>query len=490
MSSRTASIRDAIKQLPQLAAQKATETPDLRSIFIVRDHEGAIDPNREIVVGDRGVGKSFWSSVLQDSASRTAVAEFYPKLQLKNVNVSLGFSEDISKNEYPTSRVLRGLVSNNSEPEDIWRAVILNAFGGKHLPDAWSNLNWQDRANWIRDNAEEESRILNQSHEELVKTGKRHLLIFDALDRLGQDWKSIKMLAKGLLMNALDMQAYSNFCIKIFLRPDMDSDSDIWSIRDSSKLRQRMVHLVWEAKSLYGFFWYWLIHNPDSREDFIDLVFEATEERIEPNKIEEIIEIPKFLIEDEIIQKKIFSTISGEMMGAGSKKGHPYTWIPKHLADAKGHVSLRSFIVALREAARATQSTAATALTYEPIKKGVQEASLIRVSQLKEDYGWIEYVLTPLYGLQTPNTINEFISRWKQEETISKIIESLEEHSYIIPVQFETQRPDTNNNYLALIRALKTIGVAEQRPDERLNIPDLFQVASGMLRKGGVPPVR
>ena len=87
-------------------------------------------------------------------------------------------------------------------------------------------------------------------------------------------------------------------------------------------------------------------------------------------------------------------------MGVGSRKGHPYTWIPKHLTDAKGQVSLRSFIIALRDAARGTSNSSRTAMTYDQIKRGVQQASYNRVEQLKEDYVWIEDVLKPLAGLE------------------------------------------------------------------------------------------
>jgi len=41
----------------------------------------------EIVVGDRGVGKSFWSSVLKDDAARTAIAPIYPRLGLRELSV-------------------------------------------------------------------------------------------------------------------------------------------------------------------------------------------------------------------------------------------------------------------------------------------------------------------------------------------------------------------------------------------------------------------
>jgi hypothetical protein len=104
MNARIEVLRDGLKVLPQVAAHNATETPDLRTIFTPRSHEGALDPAREIVVGDRGVGKSFWSSVLKDDAARAAVAPIYPRLGLVELSVSLGFSEVIARREYPWAK--------------------------------------------------------------------------------------------------------------------------------------------------------------------------------------------------------------------------------------------------------------------------------------------------------------------------------------------------------------------------------------------------
>ena len=61
---------------------------------------------------------------------------------------------------------------------------------------------------------------------------------------------------------------------------------------------------------------------------------------------------------------------------------------------------MRSFIIALRDAARGTSNSSRTAMTYDQIKRGVQQASYNRVEQLKEDYVWIEDVLKPLAGLE------------------------------------------------------------------------------------------
>jgi len=130
-------------------------------------------------------------------------------------------------------------------------------------------------------------------------------------------------------------------------------------------------------------------------------------------------------------------------------------------------------------------------LTYEQIKKGVQKASLNRVEQLKEDYVWIEDVLHPLAGLRTPNHDKEYAERWRKDNTINKIF-SLKstDPDCLIPVELEGAHETDEDVYERLVNALINIGVAERRKDGRLNIPDLFQVASGMVRTGGVPPVQ
>jgi hypothetical protein len=341
-----------------------------------------LDPSREIVVGDRGVGKSFWSSVLKDDAARTAIAPIYTRLHLEKLNVSLGFSEVIGRSEYPSARTLSSLLELSVTPELVWRSVVLNSVNPNLFPDGWKVMDWQSRCEWIKRNSEKEEGILVKFNEQLKASGKLHLIIFDALDRLGTEWKSIRVLTRSLLTVVLDLRSFSAFRAKMFIRPDMESDRDIWSIRDGSKLKQNIVNLDWNIKDLYGFVWHWFLLDSGTRSEFEMLSNKKVKVAINTPHGEQLIKVPRLLLEDEEKQKKIFEVLAGNMMGARSRKGHPYTWIPKHLADARGRVSLRSFIIALRDAASSTPMGAATAMTYDQIKRGVQTASRNRVEQL------------------------------------------------------------------------------------------------------------
>ena len=259
MTTRIAVLRDGLKLLPQVAAHAATNTPDLRSIFTPQSHEGALDPSREIVVGDRGVGKSFWASVLKDDVARTAIAPIYTRLKLDTINVRLGFSEVIGRSEYPSARTLSSLLDSSIAADVIWRSAILNTVNPVLFPNGWTEMEWAARCEWIKHNPEKEEAILVKFNEQLTRSGKLHLIIFDALDRLGDDWKSIRLLTRALLTVVLDMRSFSAFRAKVFIRPDMESDREIWSIRDGSKLKQNIVNLTWNIKDLYGFVWHWFL---------------------------------------------------------------------------------------------------------------------------------------------------------------------------------------------------------------------------------------
>jgi hypothetical protein len=251
------------------------------------------------------------------------------------------------------------------------------------------------------------------------------------------------------------------------------------------------VPLNWNSRDLYGFVWHWFLLSDETRDTFASFCKSAVGVRFRALSGEKLIKVPEVLLEDEETQKSLFQQLAGAMMGTGTRKGHPYTWIPKHLADSRERVSLRSFIIALRVAALGTGNTAKLALNYDKIKDGVRQASHIRVEQLKEDYSWIEDVLKPPSGLSTPNEDREFITRWKKDKTYAKIL-SLKagDPDCLIPVELEGSTDADPDLYEKLIEALRNIGVAERRDDGRLNVPNLFQVASGMVRRGGVRPTK
>jgi hypothetical protein len=95
------SIRGALAALRPGSAHQAGVAPDPNIIFAPATHANALDPERVLVIGNRGVGKSFWSAVLVHSKTRKQVAKYFPRLKLERLEAVLGFHEDAGKDEGP-----------------------------------------------------------------------------------------------------------------------------------------------------------------------------------------------------------------------------------------------------------------------------------------------------------------------------------------------------------------------------------------------------
>ena len=118
-------LRSTLRDLKRKTAEIGSEAPTWDRILTVKEHEGALDPSRPVVIGDRGTGKSFWTGTLLDPQKRDRLSVIYGRLGLNDINVVLGFGGDEFTSEHPTSAELVSLLRQGFEAEQIWRAVIL-----------------------------------------------------------------------------------------------------------------------------------------------------------------------------------------------------------------------------------------------------------------------------------------------------------------------------------------------------------------------------
>ena len=491
-------VRAGIESIPAVAAHSGASELSVRDIYVVNGHEKALNPDAALVVGDRGSGKSFWCAALSDPSARQVISQQLPRLHLDRFQVVIGFAGERSVASYPSAQILKSLLDAEHDAEVIWRTVIL--FQVLTVVDVEIPGNsWLERVKYVNENPEQEEQWLAQVNTKLQQSRSGFLIVFDALDRLGGNWPDIRNLTQGLLKVCLDMRSFSAIHIKLFMRPDMWADKSIWAFPDASKLQHNLVLLEWLKADLYGLFWHWLANRPGEdgkvfREkvkqllgcDFQGIRIASTEDEYYP--------LPQLLKVEEPAQEQLLNLLSTPFMGANKRRGKTYTWLPNHLSDAKGHVSPRSFLLAIKRALEVSEEKGHTqALHYDGIKAGVSKASEIRIQELKEDYPWINEVLTPLQGLSVPAQPAELLSRWKAESVLSQLETlakaSSEEHQYLPPYALEsTQTPA--QQLRALVQTLVDIGVVREMPDGRVNIPDLFRVGAGIGRRGGVRPVR
>ncbi|EIC20434.1 P-loop NTPase family protein [Thiorhodovibrio frisius] len=499
----TDQVRRSLDELPD-TMDASTNPPDPNDLYVVLGHERALDPNSTLVVGDRGSGKSFWSAALNSPVSRALIHAQLPRLQLDRVETSWGFSVSTRNADHPSRRVLQRLHGSHAA-EDIWRAVVLRQLTSRY-DEELPGKDWAEVVAYVADNPEREERLLSRIAGRLAADGKRHLVIFDALDRTGSDWKAIRALVRGLLQVCLDLKGQTGIQAKVFLRPDMWEDRSVWQFPDSSKLHHGRVILEWRRTDLYGLLWHWLCNHGDGAKMYRHwlqskhhLSFTATEA-----DGAQVYPIPAKLRQDEDLQQAVLHDMATRYMGANRRRGRTYTWLPNHLADAKGQVSPRSFLIAVRDAQRETQARGhGEVLHWEGIKRGVQSASLVRVQELREDYPWIQTVLMPLNGQTVPCRDEDIMQRWENAQTVQAIerdrtatlspepfgsAEIDDERFYLPPHALADRSSDTPEK--ALIQELQRIGVIRRVDDDRVDIPDLFRVAAAIGRRGGVRPIR
>ncbi len=487
-------IRAALAEIPETVAHDSAEPPRPGHVYVVPGHEKALNPESPVVVGDRGTGKTFWSAALADPTLREhLIAPQFRRLKLESCDVSWGHASTPQEG-YPSRKNLHHLRGKGWTEEDIWRAVILYHLApvtGEPLPGG----QWADRVAFVAKDPEGEERILRAADEALVARGKRHMIVFDALDRLGPDWRTIRDLVGSLLRVCLDLRGYRAIRPKLFMRPDMWEDRALWTFPDASKLHHGRVTLEWRSVDLYGLLWHWLANNEQSGHAFRNWAARAHGVTFKEYWVngQVVHETGNELKADDKRQATLFAYIASPYMGRDRRRGKTYTWVPTHLADAKGRVSPRSFLIALRHAQEKTQEDGRPGiLHYEGIKKGVQEASRIRREELQEDYPWIDNVLEALRGTTVPLPEGEAKRRWDtdiKETVLAPARNDRETDNPVPPHALEGLREE-DDWADALIEVLVDIGVMYRLSDRRLNIPDLFRIPFGIGRKGGVKAIR
>jgi len=488
-------MREAlIDAIPEELFASGRQALEPRNLYLPFSHAKALSPDNVLVVGIRGAGKTVWWQALLDDHHRRLVSKALPFADIRpGLLVTPGFGqanawEGSKLEQWPDKETLRALLREGFDGYEIWRTVVLSQVAG--LPQELDT--WGQRVAWVSRNGEAASRKIAAADAELSSIKAAHLVLFDALDRTSESSTERQRLLASLLSLAFDLRTTRAIRIKIFVRPDM-LDEAVRAFPDASKVLSGRVDLRWARRELYGLLWQrlansiehgaaargWVAKHVGSRDLF------ATWSRVD-----EVWQAGHLLRNDETLQD-LFGTITGPWMGTDARRGVPFTWLPNHLVDGLGQVSPRSFLSALRHAALDSQARYPHhpwALHYESIKRGVAAASSIRVHEVEEDYPWVKTLLEPMRGLKVPCTREEFGAQWSAHNALTRLEhearrERLRDDFFSVPGHLD-EGPE------GVFRDLRDIGVLTFEADGRLNLPDVYRVGYGILRKGGVKPAR
>jgi hypothetical protein len=485
-------IKNAIKEaLPD--TDQASAEPNLAPGFsyVPQSHALALDWDISIVSGIRGAGKSFWWTYLASSKHRTYLAKAFPEVgRIDADRIAQGFG-GVRSDSFPSPEAISRMQKKRIESRFIWQSVVGVGLCIPQL-NPKAQRTWEERAVWVREHLENfDIAVRNEDHK-LGKEGKRALIMFDALDRLSENWKGIRPIAKALFQTALEMRSYQNIRLKLFARPDMLEDEEITAFPDASKLLSKKLELNWRRADLYALLFQRLGNAPEygdyfrnqTKKDF-SLLWRKVGEG--PSWV-----LPVDIRQDEDMQKELFHAIAGPTMAkgeSGHKRGLPYTWLVNHLMDSHEQVSPRSFFAALREAARTAHDRAwGFALDPRSIQEGVARASEIRKNEVVfEDYPWVSVLMEPLGDrrLIIPCEIDDIKNIWQQEGTLEKLRKRTSK-----PNEVKLPPRHLEEGAIGIIRDLKEIGIVDRLQDGRIQMPDVYRIAFGLGRKGGVKPLK
>ena len=439
--------------------------------------------------GIRGAGKGFWWLPPASAEHRRYIAAAFPDIRLGSaIEAVQAFGAQSVSTRAPSPDVLAALLKSHPA-RAIWRTVLAyNAGFGEPFP---TTTKWSDRVRWVAEHPEEFDELLRAKDAELDAKGQSLVVLFDALDRLADDWATIRPLSRALLQLALDVRSTRRIRFKVFLRPDMLQDREIIGFPDASKLLARKADLRWQRADLYALMFQCAANAAHGGAAFRQLATEATGHTFASD--EQGWFLPRALRSDEELQERLFEQLAGKAMASGPsgyKRGKPYTWLVNHLLDGLGQVSPRSCCEAVRHAAEHTPADATTALHFRAIQAGVQAASRIRVNEVTtEDYPWIEFVMQPLRGKVTvPCAASEFERLWDKEKTIERLKDQLADSGATVKLPPQSLSLGLGAN--GLLDDLQSLGLIERLRDQRIQMPDVYRIGFGFGRRGGVKPLK
>lgn len=468
-----AAIRRAIAAFELSSRVEPNEPIPVDRAFLPSGHRGVLDLKRQLVVGNRGMGKSFWTHALLSPDLRSRLADVYGNRPLKTVRVEVGFNGSAKVGAIaPTTDEIAGLFARGLSPDLIWRGVLLRAALMVLGSGPQSTLAQAIAA--LEADPGLYSQNLSQLDDQLIHGQQTLLVVFDALDRLGPDWGTIRALTRALLALAVGLQSFRAIRVKIFMRVDQFSDQELFRFPDSSKIRNDYVDLIWRPNELYGLLLFEILRDAEGGPALQELA-----EGIGASRALPIGGADNTTYVDE--QARLIEAIGGAFMGTNKKRGRVYTWVPLHLSDTANTCSPRSFLIAWKKAAEHDPPPTGLAVDHLGLQDGVRWASTSRLTELYEDYPWIQPALKALHRQFVPMDRAELFELWNAQKVLQAVATPAGSQSMNAPVGLSD-----GGELLALLGAMKNVAVMEERTNGKINVPDIFRVEAEILRKGGV----
>jgi len=455
-----------------------------RRTMPVRRHLDALEPNILLIIGGRGAGKThLFKAVNLPEGPNALGVEGRAKggiwLRGFSIHSVLGeapiFPDDIVIQKYAKGKdrvdlnyfwmglLLGAALRSEGIPKDILRAhlplELQNALQDLRRPELWFT--------YLVKNLEDSLAALDSLDHELATRDQFLFFTYDDLDVMALGWSEKRMLIQALLQFWLARwRRWARIRTKIFLRKDLFS-SEFLAFPDASKLDGHRLDLVWNPIQLYQ-----LVFKSWANGNRACYRFLEREGAIEFSQ-HPLLGWTYSVMPERDQLRQVVEAMVGKFMGAGPKKGRTFDWMPNHLQDANGEIAPRSMLNLFAFAANDERNhhrayNTQRLLTPSSFAASIEEVSRRRISELQEEYPWLDAVKPVLENNHVPMPEDEMI------DLLGQIDWS------------EVERPPPSTAPNRLMNNLLEIGILRNAARDRIHVPDIYLFGFGLKRKGGV----
>lgn len=446
-----------------------------KKFFPLKEHRFIFEPDKFLILGSKGSGKSALFSVLEHENYAKSLANFYDLSMESIENMEWITGLKLSK-DFPSINTfdLLGEYDNLVYFKSYWRLLavryISKRFNISSIIDEelLEEINDDTKIRELANDkliSEKIEKYLKEIDEFLDTSNRKITVVYDALDVLLSKENRGKMISALIGLWYEYLPRYNNIRVKIFLRDDI-FEKEVKDIPDKVKLRNYSENISWTYDELLAMVWKRVIHNSNEVAKVFEKVF---------NKLGIILRHEKYLgyipKSEQEINKAILKLVIGERMGTG-KAAFSYNWIKNHLADTNETIVPRSIIKLFAEAAvKEMESNELFPYTTSFIRprsliEVMKEVSIDRVEDLLEEYKEYENLF---------NNLKDYLPKFPAYEEDLKL--ALKKCGI------------KEGKEVSTIHDLVNIGVMKpyQRKKSdpiRYHIPDIFLIGLGLSRVG------
>jgi hypothetical protein len=457
----------------------------LRNFLPIRTHYRILEPDGNLIIGDKGAGKTQVFRALSYPRGRTTLAALAEKhgrnpIDLSRASWQIGYAA--AEKDFPPGGVIRQF-ARTRQPVDLqtfWLALLVRVLcksGDVPLGDLPEPLRGTfqtlspDIEAWYPSLGPHLGGLfvaLDALDRRLHEHDRHVFVTYDDLDRVSPgDWATLQTVLQGLVQFwAAYKLRYKRLRAKLFLRRDLYERAALFG-PDIAKIAANRVELLWTTSELYGVLFKRILNTQGELNAYLGAA------RPEAKAFDDLGLIPRLDLESafEPAVEKLF----GKYMGADPRKGLSLRWIPNHLKDGHRRVYPRPLLRLMESAAELEKRDGkarnlAPLIHHTALRGALDRVSVYRVQELtQEEFPWLRRIQVALaekpfvVPAERRLVLKSLTIRWPENED---------------------QPPSTEP--ADLLDYLVQLGLFQFRLDGRIDVGDLYLRGLHLKRKGGV----